>query len=77
MNKKVEKLGYHLSENILKTTMIDEIYNEILSKKEFGARPIVNEVQRKIEDNIVDYLIENEVEKGHTFTYEELMSLDL
>lgn len=77
LNKKVEKLGYHLSENILKTTMIDEIYNEILSKKEFGARPIVNEVQRKIEDNIVEYLIENEVEKGHTFTYEELMSLDL
>ena len=77
LNRKVEKLGYHLSENILKTTMIDEIYNEILSKKEFGARPIVNEVQRKIEDNIVDYLIENEVEKGHTFTYEELMSLDL
>ena len=57
--------------------MIDEIYNEILSKKEFGERQIVNEVQRKIEDNIVDYLIENEVEKGHTFTYEELMSLDL
>ena len=77
LNRKVEKLGYHLSENILKTTMIDEIYNEILSKKEFGARPIVNEVQRKIEDNIVDYLIENEVEKGHTFTYEELMSLEL
>lgn len=77
LNEKVEKLGYHLSENILKTTMIDEIYNEILSKKEFGARPIVNEVQRKIEDNIVDYLIENEVEKDHTFTYEELMSLDL
>ena len=77
LNRKVEKLGYHLSENILKTTMIDEIYNEILSKKEFGARPIVNEVQRKIEDNIVDYLIENEVEKGHTFTYEELTSLDL
>lgn len=77
LNRKVEKLGYHLSENILKTTMINEIYNEILSKKEFGARPIVNEVQRKIEDNIVDYLIENEVEEGHTFTYEELMSLDL
>lgn len=77
LNKKVEKLGYHLSENILKTTMIDEIYNEILSKKEFGARPIVNEVHRKIEDNIVDYLIENEVEEGHTFTYEELTSLDL
>lgn len=75
LSQKIEKLGYHLSEDILKTKMVDEIYETIVSKKEFGARPIVNEVQRKIEDNIVDYLIENEVEDGHTFTYAELNSL--
>ena len=75
INKKVEKLGYHLDEGILKTKMIDHVYENIIAKKEFGARPIVNEVQRKIEDNIVDYLIENEVEQGHTFTYDELISL--
>lgn len=73
---KVEKLGYHLSEDILETKMIDDIYNSISSQKEYGARPIVNEVQRKIEDNIVDYLIDNEVEIGHMFTYDELMGLD-
>ena len=55
--------------------MVDNIYENIITKKEFGARPIVNEVQRKIEDSIVDYLIENEVEEGHTFTYNELISL--
>ena len=39
--------------------MIDTIFNEISSKSEYGARPIVNEVQRRIEDRIVDYLIKN------------------
>lgn len=76
IEKKVEKLGYHLAEDVKNTLMIDTIYESVLSKKEFGARPIVNEVQRKIEDQIVDYLIENEVEEGHTFTYKELTSLE-
>lgn len=75
INRKVEKLGYHLAQDILETRMIDEIYNTIINKKEFGARPIVNEVQRKIEDSIVDYLIDNDVEDGHTFTFEELSNL--
>lgn len=72
INKKVEKLGYHLSDDITKTKMIDTIFNEISSKSEYGARPIVNEVQRRIEDRIIDYLIDNDVEEGHTFTYDEL-----
>ena len=76
INKNVNKLGYNLSTDLTDTTMIDEIYNEINEKREYGARPIVNEVQRKIEDKIVDYIIDNDVEDGHTFTYEELSNLD-
>lgn len=75
-NNKIEKLGYHLSEDIYKTKMVDEIYETVLVNKDFGARPIVNEVQRKIEDKIVDFLIEYDVEEGHTFTYDELLNLD-
>lgn len=75
LSDKIEKLGYHLSSDITETKMIDVIYNEIISKKEYGARPIVNEVQRKIEDNIVDYIIENDIEHGHTFTFDELTNL--
>lgn len=75
VNNKVEKLGYHLSTDITKTTMVDDIFKQIVTKKEYGARPIINEVQRKIEDRIVDYLIDNEVENGHTFTYSELNNL--
>ena len=76
INKKVESLGYHLSNDITKNKMVDNIFNEISSKMEYGARPIVNEVQRKIEDKIVDYLIDNDVEDGHTFTLKDITDLD-
>lgn len=76
LNEKVKKLGYNLSTDLTDTTMVDEIYRNISDKKEYGARPIINEVQRRIEDKIVDYIIDNDVENGHTFTYKELSNLD-
>ena len=76
INKKVESLGYRLSNDITENKMVDNIFNEISSKMEYGARPIVNEVQRKIEDKIVDYLIDNDVEDGHTFTLNDITDLD-
>lgn len=76
INKRVEILGYHLSKDITEDNMVDNIFNEISSKTEYGARPIVNEVQRKIEDKIVDYLIDNDVEEGHTFTFNDITVLD-
>lgn len=76
LKEKVKKLGYNLSTDLTDTTMVDDIYNAISEKTEYGARPIVNEVQRRIEDKIVDYIIDNDVEDGHTFTYKELSDLD-
>lgn len=73
IEKKLNNLNYYLSEDITKTIMIDELFNVIKEKKDYGARPIVNEVQRRIEDKIVDLLIENEIEEGHVFTYNELI----
>lgn len=73
LNKKIEKLGYHFSTDITEGKMVDEIYETIIKTKEYGARPIVNEVQRRIEDTLVDYIIDNEVEEGHTFTYNEIV----
>jgi ATP-dependent Clp protease ATP-binding subunit ClpC len=76
INQKVENLGYRLSDDITQGKMVDDIYDAISSKTEYGARPIVNEVQRNIEDKIVDCLIDNDVEEGHIFTYNELSNLD-
>lgn len=75
LNTKVEALGYHLSDDLTKGKIIDNIYSNITNNKDYGARPIVNEVQRMIEDKIVDYLIDNDIEDGHTFTYQELTGL--
>lgn len=76
LNSKVENLGFHLSKCITEEDMVNDIYESISSQKEYGARPIVNEVQRQIEDKIVDYMIENEVEENHIFTYKELKKLE-
>ena len=76
LNTKVEAIGHHLSDDLTQGKIIDDIYSNISDKKEYGARPIVNEVQRMIEDKIVDYLIDNDIEDGHTFTYQELTNLD-
>ena len=76
LNHKVEELGHHLSNDLTEGKIIDDIYSNISKNKEYGARPIVNEVQRMIEDKIVDYLIDNDVEDNHTFTYQEIANLD-
>lgn len=76
LKEKVKRLGYNLSTDLTDATMVNNIYNVISEKAEYGARPIVNEVQRRIEDKIVDYIIDNDVEDGHTFTYKELSDLD-
>lgn len=76
LNNKVESLGHHLSEELICGKIIDDIYTSISDNINYGARPIVNEVQRRLEDNIVDYMIENDIEDGHTFTYEELSNLE-
>lgn len=76
LSKKIEDLGYHFSEEITNGKMVEDIYSEISSKKEYGARPIVNEVQRKIEDKIVDFIIDNDVNEGYTFTYEDISNLE-
>jgi ATP-dependent Clp protease ATP-binding subunit ClpC len=76
LSHKVEELGHHLSNDLTEGKIIDDIYSNISKNKEYGARPIVNEVQRMIEDKIVDYLIDNDVEDNHTFTYQELANLD-
>ena len=37
-----------------------------------GARPILREIQVELEDKITDFIIDNNIEKGHIFTKEEL-----
>lgn len=72
IGKKLEDLGYKLDKNFADSPVADEIYETVRKDKSFGARPIMRQIEDRIEDVLTDYLLDHEVEQGHTFTYKEL-----
>ena len=73
IRKRMETMGYGL-QSLENTELFDTIYNNVIEKKNMGARPIIRELQTHIEDKVTDYIIDNDIENGHIFTVEELTS---
>lgn len=71
IRKRLETMGYGLQENAQDSKLFTTIYNNVIEKKNMGARPIIRELQNLIEDKITDYIIDNEVENGHIFMLDE------
>ena len=73
IRKRLQSMGYDLQINLENTDWFNNIYNNVIEKKNMGARPIIRELQTKLEDKITDYIIDNEIENGHLFTVNELI----
>lgn len=73
LRKRLEDIGYGLEENIENTKIFDVIFNNIKENKNQGARPIIREIQRQMEDKITDLLIDKFLEKGYVFKGTDLM----
>lgn len=73
VGKRLEDIGYGLQEVTLMPRVIDTIYNNVKEKKNMGARPVIREIQNTIEDKITNLIIDNDIEKGHIFTENELI----
>lgn len=69
---RLESLGYSFDESITDGKMCDDILAECIKEKEYGARPVLREIQRQLEDKVTDLILDGGVEKGHVFTYEEV-----
>ncbi|MCD8208967.1 MAG: ATP-dependent Clp protease ATP-binding subunit [Bacteroidales bacterium] len=72
VREKVENIGYKLDESLMDDAMATRIQELMKKEKDFGARPVARKVQAEIEDKITDYLINNDVKRGHVFTASEL-----
>lgn len=72
VGKRIEDLGYKLSEDIVDGKMVDIILDNIKEESDFGARPVIREVQHLVEDGLTDYIIDNNPEKGYCFTLEDI-----
>lgn len=72
VKQRIENIGYHLTDELLENVFLPRIYNNVCNKRNMGARPIIREIQFELEDKITDFIIDNNIEKGHIFTEEEL-----
>lgn len=72
VHKKVINLGYDLDYEILNGKLVDSIFEKIKEESEYGARPILREIQTQLEDKLTDFIINNEVPKGYFFTYNNI-----
>lgn len=72
VTKKVRELGYDLDETITRGKIVDSIFDSVKDKSEYGARPILREIQQQLEDKLTDYMIDNNMEDGYVFTYSDI-----
>lgn len=69
---KVKELGYDLDKSITNGKLIDSIFENVKKESEYGARPILREIQLQLEDKLTDYIIDNSVDSGFVFKYEDI-----
>lgn len=72
VKKKIEEIGFGMDYELCNGRLINSIFNKIKEESEYGARPILREIQFQLEDKLTDYIIDNEVEPGHIFTYNDI-----
>lgn len=72
VNNKLKEIGYSLHNDVYEP-LITKIINNISNKSEYGARPILREIQNLLEDKIVELLVNSKIKKGHKFRYKELI----
>ena len=70
-NNKLKKIGYSLDKDIYET-LTEEVLKNISDKKKYGARPILREIEKLLENKITDLLIEKNIKKGYSFKYSDI-----
>lgn len=70
-DNKLKKIGYSLDKDIYET-LTKEVLKNISDKKEYGARPILREIENLLENKITDILIDKNIKKGYCFKYSDI-----
>lgn len=72
--KSIESNEYFFHPSLLGDKAVDAIIKASAKDKSFGGRSIVRSVERLVNDRIVEFIINNDVQAGHEFTYEEILA---
>ena len=67
VKKKVEDIGYGMEDGLCSGALVDSIFEAVKKDAEYGARPILREIQVQLEDKITDYIIDKDIKPGFVF----------
>lgn len=73
LSEQIVKSGYGLDDSLYTDTVAEYIIGKTSNEKNYGGRAIVRAVTKYIEDAIIDYVLNNDVEAGHKFTVGEII----
>lgn len=71
LKKRLNNASYYLADDFIDDNLVSRIHSKIDSKK-YGARSVIREIEREVEDRITNFILDNGIEKGHTFTKKEI-----
>ena len=72
VGKRVEKNGYKLSNEIINGRLLEDIFNSVTEERDYGARPVLREIQRQLEDKLADCIINGNIQPGYVFTENDI-----
>lgn len=72
IGRQVCDLGYKLDESFTDGKLTSSIFENVKKEAEYGARPILREVQQQLVDKLTDFIIDNQVETGYVFKYSDI-----
>lgn len=70
--ERIEQIGFNVDNTITETELPSLLFNRIQNMKQYGARPIVRELEKILEDSVTDYIIDNNPPHGFTFSFKNL-----
>ena len=70
--ERIKVLGFDVDETITTTELPTHLFNRIQTMKQYGARPIVRELQKTLEDSVTDYIIDNNPQEGFVFSFKDI-----
>ena len=70
--ERIKSLGFDVDETITTTDLPSLLFDRIQKMKQYGARPIVRELQKILEDSVTDYIIDNNPNNGFVFSFHNL-----
>ena len=73
LEERLNNAGYYLEDGFIDDKLVQSIFDKIESNK-YGARTIIRQIETDVEDVILDFILNNNIEKGHAFKKEELFS---